>query len=300
MAIALLDKGVSSHLFAVDAVDISRRSLALAAGRVYGKNSFRGRDLAFRDRHFARDGHRYRLSDAARARVSFEPANLFDPLFKSRALYDVIFCRNLLIYFDAATQAEAVRILSGLLRPDGALFVGPSEASLLLSLQFQPARIPLAFAFFKGTPAAVARAPASLRPSSPRPVKPPAAPRAIAPSPPPDRVPDPPLAAAAPSGLAEVHRLAEQGHLVEAARLCQAYLKGKAASAEAVFLLGVIRDAAGNLEEAADLYRKAIYLNPADDLALAHLALVLERSGDVAGAEAANDRLRRFERRGRG
>jgi chemotaxis protein methyltransferase WspC len=100
--------------------------------------------------------------------------------------------------------------------------------------------------------------------------------------------------------LAEVQRLADQGHLAEAARSCEAYLKHHRTSAEAVFLLGVVRDAAGNLAEAADLYRKAIYLDPRHHQALAHLALVLDRQGDAAGAKAASDRLSRLDRRGSG
>ena len=49
---ALLDAGVPTDRFQIDAVDISARALARAGRAVYGKNSFRGKDLAFRDRYF--------------------------------------------------------------------------------------------------------------------------------------------------------------------------------------------------------------------------------------------------------
>ena len=52
LVMALLDAGVPADRFQVDAVDISARALARAARGVYGRNSFRGKDLAFRDRYF--------------------------------------------------------------------------------------------------------------------------------------------------------------------------------------------------------------------------------------------------------
>ncbi len=56
MAMALLDAGVPAERFRVDAVDISARALAQAERAVYGKNSFRGKDLDFRDRYFEATG----------------------------------------------------------------------------------------------------------------------------------------------------------------------------------------------------------------------------------------------------
>ena len=63
------------------------------------------------------------------------------------APWDAVFCRNLLIYFDAADQARAVDVLRRLLAPEGILFVGPSEAGLLLGRGFESAGLAHAFAF---------------------------------------------------------------------------------------------------------------------------------------------------------
>ena len=71
--------------------------------------------------------------DRCIARVRFQQGNLFDAGFLPGArVYDVIFCRNVLIYFDSATQERAVGLLSSLLSDGGTLFVGPSEGNLLL------------------------------------------------------------------------------------------------------------------------------------------------------------------------
>src|SRR6266481_6690402 len=66
LAIALLDAGVAPERFEIDAVDISARALARAERGVYGKNSFRGNELGFLDRHFARTTHGYQLAEPVR------------------------------------------------------------------------------------------------------------------------------------------------------------------------------------------------------------------------------------------
>ena len=107
----------------------------------------------------------------------------------------------------------------------------------------------------------------------------------------------PPAPPAAASRVDQVRSLADRGHLAEAARLCESYLRDHGSSAEGQHLLGVIREATGNHQEAATYYRKALYLNPNHREALAHLALLLERQGDSAGARLLHDRARRLEQR---
>ncbi|MDE1180580.1 CheR family methyltransferase [Paraburkholderia sp.] len=67
-------------------------------------------------------------------------------------VYDFVFCRNLLIYFDRATQHTALRALDNVLDERGTLFVGPAETGLLMRYGMQSAKIPLAFAFHRATP----------------------------------------------------------------------------------------------------------------------------------------------------
>src|SRR4029077_13725648 len=63
MAMALLDATVPMNRFRIDGVDISGRSLAQGTRAVYGKNSFRGDELGFRDRHFAMTADGYRVRE---------------------------------------------------------------------------------------------------------------------------------------------------------------------------------------------------------------------------------------------
>ncbi|MGJ7497967.1 CheR family methyltransferase [Variovorax sp. RT4R15] len=303
MAMALLDAGFTASTLRVDAVDISTRALARAQGAVYGRNSFRGSDLAFRDRYFvATAGGGHSLADAVRRLVQFRQGNLLDGLVAEPELYDVIFCRNVLIYFDRATQDRAIAVLGRLLKPGGWLFVGPSETALLSDHGFVSAKLPLAFAFRKdpvaGSDTKLRTAPSpsrpvrALAPVAPalQPARPRAAPPAIA-----------PLAVAraeAKTSIDRARRLADQGHLADAAAHCEAHLLEHGPTAEAFNLLGLVRDASGKTADAADQYRKALYLEPNHQDALIHLALLLQKQGDVAGAQRLQRRASRLHQGG--
>lgn len=309
IAMALLDAGFPESALRIDAVDISTRALVRAQRAVYGRNSFRGSDLAFRDRYFVETAGGHSPVDAVRRPVRFRHGNLLDGLMAEEEIYDVVFCRNVLIYFDRATQDRAIAVLKRLLKPRGWLFVGPSETALLSDHGFISAKLPLAFAFHKG-PAAVGdrkmlrtvQAPdAPARRPLPLPVAP--FPSAVRPRLVPTPAARPRLAmtavtAVAPTGIDRARRLADQGHLAEAAAHCEAHLRQHGPSAEVFHLLGLVRDASGNAEDAAEQYRKALYLEPDHHEALIHLALLLRKRGDEAGAQRLQRRASRLRQGG--
>lgn len=300
MAIALLDAGLPANRFRIDGVDISARVLELASRASYGPNSFRGQDIAFRARHFKPIGPtRWQLSDEARARVKFQQGNLFAPDFlPGRGIYDIIFCRNVLIYFDQETQERALQVLLRLLAPGGYLFVGPSETGLLSRERFASAQLPMAFAFRllpEGDP-------------PPQSGRRPATKAAPAPVPVPKRVKRAPVkTAAAPvegprtsapdaATLAQVQALADQGRLAEAYAAGDRLLREQGPSADGYCLLGTIRGASGDSVAADGLYRKALYLDPRHRESLAHLALLLESTGRADQARVLRGRLQRLEK----
>jgi chemotaxis protein methyltransferase WspC len=298
-AMALLDAGFPAERFTIDAIDISTRALAFARRAIFGKNSFRGDDLEFRARHFTPVGAAWQLSESVRKQVDFRAGNLLDFFLQSGAgSYDVIFCRNLLIYFDRVTQDRAMANLGRLLAPQGWLFVGPSETGPWSSQAFVSAKVPLAFAFRPATaaPPPVVRATES---RAPRRVPPP---RAVTPARemPFSSVTKRASTVATESGtkkkadLEHAMRLADQGRLVEAAKECDAHLHAHGPSAKAFYVMGLVRDASGNHADAAEFYRKALYLDPRHHEALVHLAFLLDAQGDKAGAKLMNDRARRL------
>jgi chemotaxis protein methyltransferase WspC len=294
MAMALLDAGFPAARLRVDAIDISEQALAKARRGLYSSNSFRGHDLHFRERHFESIAGKWQLSEMVRKHVRFEWGNVLAlDMLKGEAVYDAIFCRNLLIYFDEDTQVRAVGVLSSLLRAEGVIFVGPAETGLMLNLGFASAQIPMAFAF---------RKPGTKQPSQPAPRAPPPARSATAR--PETAVPAMPKLAiqhatsAVPppvveSDLEAAQRLADAGHFADAATAGEAHLNAHGPSAQALYLLGLIHGATGHRARAEDHFRKALYLQPDHLESLLHLALLLETKGDVAGSQRMRLRARR-------
>jgi chemotaxis protein methyltransferase WspC len=305
MAMALLDAGIPADRFRVDAVDVSAAAIAQAERAVYGRNSFRGQELTFRDRHFEATTLGYRPSDAVRGQVHLRQGNVFAADFlPGLELYDVIFCRNLLIYFDRPTQNRAVGVLQRLLTSNGTLFVAPSETGLLLSHDFVSVKIPLAFAFRKSVAGArepkstrvrsITRLPTPFRLASPAPTgQVHTANPVAAPSQPIPRTARP--AAGRPGGLDEAVRLADEGHLVEAASCCEEHLRQHGPSAKAFYLLGLVHDAVGHATDASNYYRKALYLDPEHHETLVHFAFLVEQQGNSSAAQLLRSRARRVE-----
>ncbi len=141
IAITLRDLELTPGRFQIDAVDVSARHLAVAERGVYRTHSFRGTDLAFRDRYFrpAALEQSFTLDPSVRANVRFTRGNLLDPhLLSGQPAYDIIFCRNVLIYFDAAARRRALDTLDRLLGPAGLLFVGHAERLAVDDARFEP------------------------------------------------------------------------------------------------------------------------------------------------------------------
>ena len=128
LAMALFDTGLPAQAFQVTAVDINEPSLERARRGLYGRNSFRARDLGFRDRYFDAEGDRQRLAERVRNQVRFRQGNILQlGSLRDGAPFDVVLCRNLLIYFDDQTQGRALSHLAALMHDDGLLCVGSSE-----------------------------------------------------------------------------------------------------------------------------------------------------------------------------
>ena len=154
MAMALRDAGVAPASFRIDAIDLSEVALARARRGRYTRNAFRGGDLAFRERYFTQ--RRQRIPDqrrAARAGALQPGQPAAPPTCAAGGRYDVVFCRNLLIYFDEPTTAAAIASLHALLADDGLLFAGYAEVPAFCRNGFAPLRVPGAFALQKAAAA---------------------------------------------------------------------------------------------------------------------------------------------------
>jgi chemotaxis protein methyltransferase WspC len=312
IAMALHDANVPREAYSIDAYDISPGCIARARAGVYGRNAFRSQDISFRDRFFTPLGDgEYRIADAVREQISFRQGNLllFDTVGRAR-YYDLIFCRNLLIYFDKPTTEKAIAMLSALLSDEGMLFAGYAEVPSFSQQGFTVLPKRLAFALKKtgpkpntpDRPAPPLRTPDAARAASAAPPAPatwqanrpsvPARPPFAPPLAPPAPAPAKPLPVAA-ELLEQARQLADRGQLADAADKCRACLAQAPDTAEAYFLLGLLSDHADDRHVAEQYWRRCIYLQPDHYEALCHLALLAGRNGDEQGAATLKARAAR-------
>ena len=317
IAMALHDLGFNSNNMRIDAVDISKRALARASEAVYGENSFRGDEGNYQQRFFDKTNDGYRLRESIRSMVKFWHGNLLDDKFLAGAeLYDVIFCRNVMIYFSRGLQEKAVKKLYRLLAVNGLLFVGHAEAANLAGDYFSYIKYPGAFAFRKKTDgisnkaqqsqeivkeAVNARGLVSANDGNiadPRAAGSKRLPRSRKTFP--KKVADENVTIVtkkfkkAEPILEKIRQLADEGLLKEASGLCERFLENNAVNAEAYYLFGLIKQAEANDADASNLFRKAVYLNPLHYEALVHLAVLAESQGNLAAAAVYRARASRI------
>jgi len=125
--------------FEIFASDLNQQVLARARKGHYREAAFRSTDPTLREKYFARqaDGS-WHIADSIRNRVSFGRVNLYDEARVAvLGSLDVIFCRNVIIYFDDASKKSVVRNFYNRLLDGGYLLLGHSESLISLSTEFK-------------------------------------------------------------------------------------------------------------------------------------------------------------------
>jgi chemotaxis protein methyltransferase CheR len=117
--------------------DINQRVLQVARSGIYRKNSFRTTEQYFLNRYFKEENGLFRISDNVKQHVSFTHLNLLDP-FKVKLVgtMDVIFCRNVLIYFDHPSRKKVIEMFYERLVDGGYLLLGHAESLINISTAF--------------------------------------------------------------------------------------------------------------------------------------------------------------------
>lgn len=258
------------------ATDINPRFLAKAEAGVYSEWSFRGTPGSLRERFFSPAPDKTSaIHPAVKRLVHFAYLNLAEDAYPSlhnqTNAMDVIFCRNVLMYFTPDHQRRVATALHRCLLDGGCLLVNPAEASASLFPMFavenfggvivyrkasQPARVETWPAFVPPPPEILVTEPASFvasePPRPPAPVAPIAAPCAEDP-------------------LVRARICANQGRLVEALAACEGAIAAGRTDPVAHFLHATICNELGRPEEAIRALGKVLYLD--QDFVLAHHAL---------------------------
>jgi chemotaxis protein methyltransferase WspC len=297
IAIALLEAGLLPAQFRIDAIDISHVAIAKAQRATYGKNSFRGQEWGDRQRYFQSSGEKLIVSPAVQSTVHFQPGNLLTVLSNNQHKYDVIFCRNLLIYLDQSVLAQVFSTFHRLLRPQGFLFVGAAETAKVPKQQFVSIGESFTFAYRKVEPSRSIPS-ATSQPQIPIPVVPSTTSTAFQSVPRSQPSPQPgaqlSIAPNQPIAFQNIQDLANAGDLNAAIRHCQVYLAENPANVEAHNLLGTLYNATSNYQEAESWFQKAIYLQPDHYEALMHLALIKASRGDTLAATRLQKRIQKI------
>ncbi|QTX33339.1 hypothetical protein KAR29_05550 [Aminithiophilus ramosus] len=296
LAMLLGDAAPAGRGISLFGTDINARALEKARRALYTRWSLRGLDGERTGRFFeGPDGGPYSVRPRYRSGVSFSLFNLVDPgpFPWGEGTVDVVFCRNVLIYFDAATREGVLDLFHRALSPAGWLVVAPCEVSALLASRFCPRHFDGVTLYCKEGESSL-----SLPPEEPfwgdvweRPADEEEG-EAASPEPSfteglalwegpgekgggggPDGTPD---------GLQAVRRLADEGRLDEALALC---LAGDDRSDPArYYLLATIHQERGDVEAAQSALRRVLYLDPsfvAGHYGLGALALRRDRHDEA-------------------
>lgn len=252
--------------------DINRASLAAARAARYTPWAFRATPDAVRDRCFAADGHLWELRPEYRQGVAFEPHNLIrDPIPPDRDRQpDLILCRNVFIYFDAATNRRLAEAFHDALPEGGWLLVGHAEANAALFDRFRSVMLPDSTIYQKSSEAdrrpqrrvPLVPPPRPL-PARPAPARPTARPRPLPPPAPPAAGPvpsEPETAVPVPDPGAGIRAMIASEAWEAATAACLMWLESEPLDPLAHLHLGLLFEQRGKPARAVGAYRRALYL----------------------------------------
>ena len=281
------------------ATDLNVKFLERAREALYGSWSFRDTPEATRERFFTADGPRWRLKPELRRQVIFVPLNLAEPSYplvaNGTVALDMIFCRNVTIYFDEATTRQVAERFYGALAPGGWLVVGHAEPHAETYRAFETYNVPGAVLYRKplnapafvtvspGLPA-VALPPPNLQPVKLSPARtstPQVAP--VQRAAPPVALLDPPTPPA-PDPLVAGWVAANRGDWTSARHAAEIALAVTPLRAAPHFLLGQVFENTGDLDAALSAYRRSVYLDPTWVLGSLGMVGIWQKLGNRAEA----------------
>lgn len=252
-AVALADWRV--HLLGTD---ISPAALESARRGQYSEWVVRDVPAAMRRDCFVRVGGEWRVRDDYRSRVVFCRHNLVTdgPPHSLHGGFDVVLCRNVLMYFDPPSRVRAIAGLRRAMAPGGWLLVGHAETGLDFGAGFAPVSVEGWTLFRRHDGRRQPQAPAR-EPRVPVPM---------------DTVPP---------GAVQARQLLDRGQFAQAAAACRSWSDRQPLEAEAHYHLGLALEAL-SAGQAVEAFRRAVFLAPGFALAHFHLLRLLQRRGDTA------------------
>ena len=147
----VLKSEIASWDIKITASDLSEAVLAAGRRGVYNEYTLRTTPKAIVDKYFHKDGTNYRVDDKLKAMIQFGALNLNDRMQIRRIdPSHIIFCRNVIIYFDDVMKKNVISAFYDNLLPGGYLIIGHSESLHNISRAFQPEHHPSAIMYRRG------------------------------------------------------------------------------------------------------------------------------------------------------
>jgi chemotaxis protein methyltransferase CheR len=290
----LLGSELAHWRVSIIGTDISIRAIAAARTAHFNAWTLRGMAASERQRYFT-PGPKgtWILRTAYRALVSFQQQNLLALLDDSLPLqfteFDLILCRNVLIYFQPELATRLSRAFAERLAPRRWLFLGHAEAAFVTDAEFEKVPLPgtLVYRRGDGTPTPFPAQPPWTPPQASAPpfFATPGVPAPWEALPLPPFSPSPPAAGIAPSStrqediLGTIRALADSGDVEAALALCRAALEHDGLSPRLHFYEGILASANGDSTTAEHALRRALYLDKHYAIAHYHLGLILMDGG---------------------
>ena len=137
--------------YMIYATDISQKVLESAKRAVFSQYSIRNTDESFKNKYFTEENNMFKLKENVKKNVKIDFMNLVDEnTYRSYKQMDIIFCRNVLIYFDEKMKKKVIENLYESLKTKGFLTIGHAESLHNISRAFKPLVFPGTIAYQKG------------------------------------------------------------------------------------------------------------------------------------------------------
>lgn len=307
IAMTCLDAGLDYGEFEIHACDISQRVLDVARRGQYSEYSFRGGHTTYQQRYFTPQGHFFQIDEQLRASVNFFQGNLIGDQFMGQVEkgFHIVFCRNLLIYFDKPTKCKAISVIESLLHDDGLLVVGHADTAILPNLGYKPFSDQFSFTYVKShnqqkavvsttnnhvlvekgkqVMEALVAARTDIAASSPVIIKHNEG-----------RVPS----NSSTADIAQkIEALLLKKDFSQATTCCQTLMDKTGDKGMAHHYLGHIAFLQGEMQVAEKQFKRAVYLQPNNEEALCFLAKISKKQGDEAAAVRYQQRADRIKAR---
>ena len=117
----------SSKNFTITGIDINSEAIKKANQGLYSSRSLHKLSPNLKEKYFSSEGDMFRVKKHLFSSVRFTQVNIFENSFVNMGNFDIVFSRNMLIYFDDDFRVSAMKRFSQLLKPDGRVFLGHAD-----------------------------------------------------------------------------------------------------------------------------------------------------------------------------